>query len=1387
MATPASLIPPDESVSLVSGVLRQTQNRLTRVSLLASACVLLAATGLFVLGFVVADHYLDGGVPPRIRSVLLVFYLAGVAAAVVVMIGLPAARRIGTLYTARLLERAHPTFHNSLVNAIQLEKHRELPGSIRSALLARAAVDAAHADVRRAVASDRLRWAAVVLGAAAALFLGYMIFAPKPVLPSVLRAFGADIPAPTRTVIVDMEPADGACVIIGRPVTFTVRLAGRVPPAAYVHFCSDDGVTVLNGQRLALVPAGPSDGSGRARIWQGTKAGQDVQQNMRWRLTAGDASSAWRRLNVRALPDVVDLRVTCVYPSYTGLAPRATSPGQSADVDAPVGTQVTVEAVTNVPVRDPVLVIGPGADPADETRLSMRHVGLDATRIVGQFTVMQDGQYYLRFVDREGEANQDPIRHTIRARPDRPPTVALIRPAGDLELRPDEALEVCARIEDDYGVSRVAIEYKRGAQAAWVSLPLPTGPDAAPTTRPAARRSLLETTVPLVRFGAIAGDVIEWHLAVWDNRVDLDGRLSPQKGVGPTRRILVPVPESLAKAEPPPEANTPEPATRPTDAQLAENTRKDREDRTGGPQDRSATASQPAEARKASPASAPSTRESRDLDNEAIAQAKTPQEEAVERFIREHQAELAKLREHLANEAERKAEGTSQEAAAPASANDTVQRTPPDEPRAASAEKPAPNAKDAAGADSAQAPSPKDPQAASPAGKDAARDAAKDTPKPAPDGDNKAQPANPKTEQGAAQPERGKTQAGDTAAKAGADKSSAEPAKAQDGATGGKKEEEAPAAEGSSDGENKAQVGAPKTAQAAAQPDGGGGRAGETGEKAGAAQSAAEAGAGQAAAEPAKAQDSATGAKKPETGGTQKASSGGEKAEQSEAQVGAQQAGDAGGKQGGASQGQPEQVGQKPDAAGKQGSDGQGQPAEAQAVRKADADGQGKGEDSSERDANDRKPGAGERENGDGEKPGRKLREGPTAAAPAKTDKVSPGTPGSGLGTPVADSDDRQAQSSTLKPQSPSDAQQTDKGDPRGQQTNAEGQGKHAEQEQGEGQGPGKGEEEGQGQYKGQGQGQGKGEDEGQGQGQAHAEGQSPMEGQRQGKEQGEGQGKGQGHDKGQAEGQGEGQGQGQAEGQGEGKGQGQGRGEGQVQGKGEGQGQGQGQGQGKGEGQREGQGQGQEQGKGEGKGKGQGQGKGEGQGVAQGQRSGEGKGIGSGSHPGYGPGGGASAKSNQPDNSPVAPEPQPPPPEPRGRLETIGDVLPVIDALEERLRNRQVDPKLLDALGWDETRANDFVRQFRRAERQAMEPADSSAGPTDRFETTTRPSVAVERSDGSGADAAMLSARNVRASDRTNQLFEVGRQKISDEYRDYLKAYYESLAKDRPATQPAP
>jgi hypothetical protein len=1420
VTTPASMIPPEQSASLVGGILRQTKNRLTRVSLLSAACVLLTGTALFVLGFVVADHYVEGGVPPGLRVVMLGLYAVGMAIAAAVLIVLPAVRRFSDVYTARLLERAHPTFHNSLVNAIQLENHRELPGSVRSALLARAAVDASHADVRRAVALDRLRQAGIVLGGASLIFVVYVILAPKPVLPSVLRAFGARIPAPTRTTIVDVEPGDAASVIIGRPVTFTARLAGRIPAEAYVHFSPDRGTTVISGQRLSLVPAGPAGPGSRDQIWQGTKAGQDVQQSTYWMLTAGDASSRWRRLTVRSLPDVTDLQVTCVYPSYTGLRPATLSTAEAADVDAVVGTQVTVEARTNVPVRDPALVVTTGTGQGDETRLPMQHVDLDATHITGQFTVLQDGLYYLRFFDRGGEPNEDPIRHAIRARPDTPPVVTLISPAADLDLGPADAMPLRGRAEDDYGISRAAIEYKRGSQSGSISLPLPLSRSSTqPTSGPANRRMSVRVVVPVAEFGARAGDVLEWRLVAWDNRVDLQGRLTSQKGLGPIRRIIVRAPEMIARNEPPTAPVSPEPSsrptstdtrsaqasptavskgaepsTRPTDTHIAEKSQ------VPGPATRPSEelAAKPPATAPSTPGT-PSTQPSGDLDQQAIAQAQARESEALERFIREHQAELTKLREHLAEPESHDAEGKAAQSASPAP-----------EPRESPGEQsPAPSTgqqqSEAKSAEGAEPPEDKGQQQdAASAASQAPQGSKPDRPQEA----GEAKAAQASAEKGV-KPEQAsaKTDEAQPPVEAAGGQSGAETEQLQNEAG---KAQASSAASGSEKAKEEAGAQAKDANQTAAKAtdavQGGRPPAGASGESMQGQQQAQGGGSGSAEASLNKAAgtkasqstagDAATSESKPGEDGAKKSNTGGDA---------------------GAGQTQGKTEGESGEAKGKSKSqsksetgpshDGHGNKSDAQSPKGADVGTHGQQAKSARDEASVRLRGA---------HPPQTSAQNQGKAQVSGEPKAFEQGPGQGEGTAVKDRESgaRDQESGTEGQRSAKEqgqgegtgkanAQEPEAQARDGSQDQAGSQEKGAGQRQGVAQGKGSrqqepevqardgsqdqagGQEKGEGRAQGKSKGKGKGKGEGQGQGQGVGQGQ------------GEGSGRGQGH--GQDEGKGGAQGQGSGQGEGQGQGAGQGQGQGSGQGKGEGQGQGAGEGKGHGEGQGQGQGRGQGQGEGQGQGSGQGSGTGGGKASENGQQkntpggsgpgaqpSAPGAGTGSGSTPGFGPGGGRTGSKGV--DSSVAPQnPQlPAAPVGGGRLDTIGDVFPVIDALEEQLRNKDVDPKLLDDLGWDETRANDFVRQFRRAQRQPMEQIGASAGPRERYETTTRPSVTVERSEGASPDAAPLSARNVREPDKTNQLFEVGRQKISEEYRDYLKAYYESIARDRAATQPA-
>jgi len=1065
---------PEEDTSIVTDILERAKHRYAWMMIATAGCALAAVTGAYILGFVVADHMIGSGVPPGVRIASLVLYAAAATGIAAVGVARPIVRRISDVYAARLLERRHPAFRNSLINAVQLSEHREIPGSIRAAVLASAANDAVRADVRHAIgqaARSRLREAGVGLTAVGLLFAAYACVAPKPLWPSIKRAFGSPVPAPTRTTILAVEPADGDSVPVGRPVTFAVRLGGQIPAEAFVQFSADGGISTLAGQRLALAPAGTAESAKRGQIWQATRAGEDVRESVLWKVTAGDASTPWRQLVVRPMADVVELRITCNFPPYTGLAPTTAPADNPGDVDAVIGTRVTVEATTNVPVRDPVLVMTGDGGEESETRLLMRNADLDSTRIVGEFTVVRNEQYLLRFFDRFGEPNRDPIKHNVRARPDRPPTVvsrvsdsrqrgereaAASRPASAL-VPPDGKLPMDDIVEDDYGLTRLEIEFTRGSQRGTILLPSP-----AKTPRAIDARTLPPVSVR--EFGGGPGDEIEWRLAAWDNRVAIDGRLAPQKGLGAVQRFVIGTPGGALPSAKGNEGA----ASQPSDEETSETA-------TSQPSLAEADGTATSQPSLAESDGTTTRQEASELDGKQLARDES---DAIDRFVQEHKNELAKL-EKLLKETESKT----------------------------------------ADADKAD--------------------------------DEFAGGAN--------------TQDGD--------KSQNADAKARD--------------DNHTEDANRASKAAEEShanARAGQKPNAERKRAGQ---------------------EP--------NLERPRAGPTEpRAQASGPNPNPERQRAGQADAGD--------------------DAAGK-----------GDANAKAEAEGAGEG-------------------SGEGKEP-----------------------------------------------------------------RNSEGQPQAAEQ----------------------------------------SEQQVNGDAQRQAEDEKQGQGEGQGGSQGEGRGQENGQGRGQGDGQGEGEGEDQGEGQGQEQGKGK------------------------EHGQGVGSGEGEGEGAGGGKGSGAPRKGGETSGIaganpstigGSGGSPGGASAGGDGAVAlDLPRNQRLPHSPR------KGlRLEATGSVFDVIDALEQRLRKKELDPALLDDLAWDEARAADFVREFRRAERQARDELSRTEVPDGRFETTIRPATEVERSEGAGT-AARLRTQYVRPADRTNRLFETGSQRVPQEYRDLLEAYYRSLAADRPtASQPA-
>jgi len=529
----------EQAATDVAEALGTAERRLKRVSAGRGAGLWLVGTVSYVLLFVLFDHWLAGGVPTVVQRLVAGGYFT--VAGIWLAMGLirPALRQINRLYAARLVEKQHSELRNSLTSAVQLAEHDELPGSVRAAVVVRAAQDVSEVDPRRSVAAGSVWVVFAVVAVVVAVLAAFSVVSPKATWPSLLRAFGLHRSAPTRVQLVEIFPADNFIVERGQPVTFSARTAGVTPGRVLVRFSGDGGQSWLDAQQLPLMPAvGVSD----KNDWRAVKVGSDVQQSMHWQVMAGDACSPLRHLNVQPVISMVVEKVECEYPPYTHLPATSHAGGE---IDAVIGTHVRIHAKANVEMHDPVLILGDV--PNEKRRLIESPNGDDPHRLTSSLSVRESGCYRIEFRDESGRPNRNAVRYAIRARRDTPPALE-VRTPEEIDLLATDQLPVVAYAEDDFGLTRVTARFRAAGEndiSHEIDLPV--------TTASGGGRAEIHEAVELVAVPAEPGDVIEWQVAAWDNRRNLGNEPAYQQAITRWRRIVVRNPTALTEAEPEPE------------------------------------------------------------------------------------------------------------------------------------------------------------------------------------------------------------------------------------------------------------------------------------------------------------------------------------------------------------------------------------------------------------------------------------------------------------------------------------------------------------------------------------------------------------------------------------------------------------------------------------------------------------------------------------------------------------------------------------------------------------------------------------------------------------------------------------------------------------------
>lgn len=444
----------------------QFQVKLNEIGI--AALTLLIMVIAFLLVMTLVDHWIvDLGFWGRALSMaaisisLIVFFAARCVPFLV--------KSINPIYAAKTIEQATPSAKNSLINFLLL---RTKPDGVKpvvyEAVQRRAAIDLTDSVSGATVDRSLLIRLGYVL-AALVCFAGlYKVFSPKDPVTTVSRIVTPwkEIARPSKVQIIEIQPGD-TTIYRGLSLPVSAHIEGlgadQVPRLVY---STSDGTTIDFEKEFK-----PTAESGHFVVELGGVDG--LHRDTTYQVYAGDAVSQDYSIDVIEAPNIVVQQIEYTYPAYTQQAKVTTDSG---DISAIEGTKITVRAKANQPIESAYIeLLTSTASQVDlDNSKAVRTLRMDhrESEAWGSFTLslLPDRSasslvaYRVRFSNKDGQKNPEPIEHTIRVQPDLAPLVEMLTPTErDMELHENRALEFEVRaVDPDFELSSLKLQAVHG-------------------------------------------------------------------------------------------------------------------------------------------------------------------------------------------------------------------------------------------------------------------------------------------------------------------------------------------------------------------------------------------------------------------------------------------------------------------------------------------------------------------------------------------------------------------------------------------------------------------------------------------------------------------------------------------------------------------------------------------------------------------------------------------------------------------------------------------------------------------------------------------------------------------------------------------------------------
>jgi hypothetical protein len=174
-----------------------------------------------------------------------------------------------------------------------------------------------------------------------------------------------------------------------------------------------------------------------------------VRNSFRYFAAAENIKSEEYSVKVIDRPIIKTLDVTINSPAYSGIAKVYQK--DNGNISALAGSKVEVKISSTKELKDAGLIFN------DSTNTKLNVAGQSAE---GNFIVKKDKNYRIILNDLNENRNASPITYTVKALSDAYPTIEIINPNKDVDLGNDNRLPLYARISDDYGFSKLILNYR---------------------------------------------------------------------------------------------------------------------------------------------------------------------------------------------------------------------------------------------------------------------------------------------------------------------------------------------------------------------------------------------------------------------------------------------------------------------------------------------------------------------------------------------------------------------------------------------------------------------------------------------------------------------------------------------------------------------------------------------------------------------------------------------------------------------------------------------------------------------------------------------------------------------------------------------------------------